>query len=104
MDWTDIAATDFYFNFADYSQAKSASFQASLQSFPSQDSVYLRLYDVTNKRAVDGSELITDSVTYTLVTSGTLSIWQGNNLYRIQGKGINGNTLNFSNSKLRINF
>lgn len=104
MDWTDIAATDFYFNLADYSQAKSASFQASLQSFPSQDSVYLRLYDVTNKRAVDGSELITDSVAYTLVTSGTLSIWQGNNLYRIQGKGINGNTLNFSNSKLRINF
>jgi hypothetical protein len=104
MDWTDIAATDFYFNFADYSQAKSASFQSSLQSFPSQDKVSLRLYDVTNNRAVDGSELTTDSVSYALVTSGTLSIWQGNNLYRIQGKGINGNTLNFSNSKLRINF
>lgn len=103
-DWTDVSGTDFYFNIADYPGVKNVRWEASLQAYLSSTSVYARLYDATNKRNVDGSELTTTSASYELVRSGDLTIWGGNNLYRVQAKGLNGNTVNLQSPKLKIVF
>lgn len=100
--WADISGTDFYFNLTDYPQVKAVRWEASLQSYLSSDPVYVRLYDVTNNRAVDGSDLTTTSPTYQYIRSSDLTIWRGNNLYRIQAKGSNGNVVNVSAARLKV--
>lgn len=100
--WADIPGTDFYFDLSDYPGVKSVRWEASLQSYLSSDPVYVRLYDVTNNRAVDGSDLTTTFSTYQYIRSSDLTIWRGNNLYRIQARGSSGNTVNLSSPRLKI--
>lgn len=104
MSWADLPGTDFYFDLSDYSGAKSVRWEASLQSYNSTDPVYARLYDVTNNRGVDGSDLSTTSSSYTYIRSSDLTIWRGNNLYRIQARGSSGNTVNLSSPRLKVIF
>jgi len=103
-DWTEVPGTDFYFNLTDYPGAKNVRWELSLQAYLTNTGVYARLYDVTNKRGIDNSELTTTSTSYELMCSGDLTIWQGNNLYRVQIKGLNGNTVNLLTPKLKIVF
>lgn len=100
--WTDISGTDFYFDLGDYPSAKTVRWEVSLQSYLSLDPAYVRLYDVTNKRGVDGGELNTRSSSFEYLQSGSLTIWRGNNLYRIQAKGSSGNVVNISSPRLKI--
>lgn len=103
-DWTDASGTDFYFNLADYSGVKNVRWELSLQTESANNSGYARLYDVTNKRGVDNSQLSTNLAAYEFLRSGDLTVWGGNNLYRIQLKGLNGNVVNLLNPKLKIVF
>lgn len=100
--WTDISGCDFYLDMANYPSVKSVSWEISLQSYQSTNPAYIRLYDVTGKRAVDASELSTNSSTYEYLRSGNLTIWAGNNLYRIQAKASAANTVNFISPRLKI--
>lgn len=102
--WADISGTDFYFDLANYSNVNSVLWEVSLQSYLSSNPVYIRLYDVTNKRAVDGSELNTGSSSYVYLRSGNLIIWRGENLYRIQAKSSGGNQVNFNSPKMKVTF
>lgn len=101
-DWTDAPGTDFYFNLTDYPGIKSVKWELSLQTDSANTNVYARLYDVSNKRGVDNSQLTTNLVTYEFLRSGDLTIWSGNNLYRMQIKGLNGNIVNFLSPKLKL--
>lgn len=103
-DWTDIPASDFYFNQADYPGYKSIQWEASLKSVNSPARVMVRLYDVTNKRGVDYSELQTQSLTYALLQSSALTIWRGNNLYRVQLKADNGTEASLGMGRLKIGY
>jgi hypothetical protein len=103
-DWTDVSGTDIYFNLTDYPGVKNVRWELSLQTNSANTNVYARLYDVTNKREVDNSQLTTNLITYEFLRSGDLTIWSGNNLYRVQIKGLNGNTANFLTPKLKIVF
>lgn len=100
--WTDIPGTDLYLDIANYPSFKSVSWEVSLQSYQSTNPVYIRLYDTSGKRAVDGSELSTSSPSYEYLRSGNLTIWAGNNLYRIQAKASAANTINFTSARLKI--
>lgn len=100
--WTDIGGSDFYFDKADYSNLSEARWEGSMRSFLGGNKVYARLYDVTNKRAVDSSELSTDSSSWELVRSAALSIWAGNNLYRIQAKSSAGTPVYIDSPRLKI--
>ena len=101
-DWTDVPGTDFYFNLTDYPRVKNVRWELSLQTDSANTNIYARLYDVTNKRGVDNSQLTTNLITYELVRSGDITIWNGNNLYRVQMKGLNGNTANSLSPKLKL--
>lgn len=100
--WTDIPGTEFYFDLADYSDLKAVRWEINLRSFLAGNSVSARIYDVSNSRAVDGSELSTTSGTSVLLRSSDLSIWRGNNLYRVQAKSSSGNPVYLDAPRLKI--
>jgi hypothetical protein len=104
MDWTDVVPSNFYFDLVDYPGAKSVRFEAYLKALNGSATIYLRLYDDTNKRAVDYSDLSTTSPTFELQTSSPLTIWRGNNLYKIQIKSLNGTEAFFQEARLKILF
>jgi hypothetical protein len=100
--WVDIPGTDFYFDLTDYPTAKGVRWEISLRAFLAGNKVYARLYDVTNNRAVDFSELFTETGTSTLQRSVDLAIWRGNNLYRVQGKSSTGTPAYLDSPRLRV--
>ena len=100
--WVDIPGTDFYFDLSDYPTATGVRWEISLRSYLAGNFVYARLYDVTNKRAVDFSEQSSDSGTSELKRSPDLSIWRYNNLYRVQGKSSAGCDAYLDSPRLRV--
>jgi hypothetical protein len=102
--WADIAATNFYFNLADYPGAKEVRFETHLLALDGASPVYARLYDVTNKRGVDYSDVSTRNQSYTRLESSALKIWRGNNLYLIQLRSEIGIEAQLKEAKLKIIF
>lgn len=100
--WVDIAGTEFYFNLADYSKVKTVRWEINVRSFLGGNPVYVRLYDVTNNRAIDNSEMLTTSSTSVILRSTDLTIWQGSNLYRVQAKSDSGNPAYLDSPRLKI--
>lgn len=99
--WTDIVPSEFYFDLSDYPGAKEVRFQAFLLSL-NNDLVSSRLYDQTNKRGVDFSDLQTSSSTFTRIESSGIKIWWGNNKYTIQLRSVNGTQAQLKDAKLKI--
>lgn len=99
--WTEVVPSDFYFNLADYPGVKEVRFEAYLFS-SNNDLVYARLYDVTNKRGVDFSDLSTSNSQYTLVASSPITLWRGNNKYVLQLRSVNGTQVLIKEAKLKI--
>jgi hypothetical protein len=104
MDWTDANPSDFYFDLVDFPGAKSVRWEVYLQAVNGSGKVFARLYDVTNKRGVDYSELATESNTSVFLRSSDLKIWRGNNLYRVQLKSVNGTEAVLAQARLKIIF
>jgi hypothetical protein len=102
--WTDIPGSDFYFDLADYLAVKAVRFEIRLLALHGSAKVYARLYDVTNKRAVDFSELSTQSSTFLRLDSGELRIWRGDNRYTVQLRSENGTEVQLKEAKLKIIF
>lgn len=99
--WTDIVPSEFYFNLADYPGAKEVRFEAFLSS-ANNDQGYGRIYDATNKRGVDFSDLSFAKSAYTRVESGAMVIWSGNNKYTVQLRSVNGTSVFLKDGKLKI--
>jgi hypothetical protein len=102
--WTDIVPSEFYFDLNDYPGVKEIRFTAYIQAVQGAAKVYARLYDQTNKRGVDYSDIETQSGNYTLVESSKMTIWRGNNKYTVQLKSLNGTQVLLKDAKLKILF
>jgi hypothetical protein len=100
--WTDVAGSEFYLNISDFSGFKEAYLEVNMKLFNGNGAAYARLYDITNSRAVDGSEVTTTSQTSTAVTSGKISIWRGNNKYRLQVKSLTSDTTVIESARMKI--
>lgn len=101
-DWTDVNPSEFYFDLASYPGAKTIRFSGYLRSVHATGPVYVRLYDVTNKRGVDNSDFSTSNNTFDRFESAALSIWRGNNLYRVQLRSPTATEAQFSEAKLKV--
>lgn len=101
-NWTDVTPSDFYFDQEDYPGIKQVVFVAYLRAVDATGPVYARVYDVTNKRGVDNSEISTSSNSYQRFETTALSIWRGNNLYRLQLKSGIGTQVILSEAKLKV--
>lgn len=99
--WTDIVPSEFYFDLGNYPGAKEIRFEIYLLSL-NNDLVSARLYDATNKRAIDFSDLQTTSSTFTRQESSPLVIWRGNNKYTLQLRSVNGTQAQLKDARLKI--
>lgn len=101
-DWTNIAGTDFYLNVIDYPGLTGVYLEVNMKLMNANGKAYVRLYDVTNGRGVDGSEVSTSSQTSVAVGSGKINLWAGTNLYRIQAKSLTADTTIYESGRLKI--
>lgn len=102
--WYDLGGTEFYLDYGrDYGEEAYANWDASLSVANGNGTTYARLYDVTNKIAVNGSEVsVSSSSDLSQVSSGKLYFWQGRNLYRVQIKSLNGYEATFGGGRIKI--
>lgn len=85
-NWTDAAGTEAYIDTNNFSAVKSAIFEASLRIPTANGKVYARLYNVTDQHPVWFSDVSTISSTGVLLNSNSITLDQGNKLYRVQLK------------------
>ena len=104
--WVDIPGVEVYLDLVkDYGKTATASWEGSLKVAHANGQAYARLFDVTNGRAVDGSEISTsNNADYKLVSSGNVSFWAGNNLYRLQLKSLNSFEVTFLSGRIKITY
>ena len=99
--WTNVVPSEFYFDQTNYPGVKEVRFEVNLLSL-NNDLAFVRIYDATNKRAVDFSDLQTTSSTFTRIESSPLVIWRGNNKYTIQLRSVNGTQAQLKDARLKI--
>jgi len=100
--WTNIVPSEFYFDLNNYPGAKSVKFEAYLMAVHGSALVYGRLYDNSNMRGVDNSEISTQSDGFVLLQSSGVTIWRGNNKYTVQLRSANGTEVQLKEARLKI--
>lgn len=104
-NWVDAAGTDVYIDLAnDYGKSTYVSWEGFLSIANGNGTAFARLYDATHGIAVNGSEISGTSGTSTQVISGSLSLWAGRNLYRVQLKSLNSFVATFASGRIKINY
>ena len=102
MDWIDITATNFYFDTKDYPGLTEVYFEAKMKLLNGNGYGYVRLYDVTNGIAINGSENNTNSQSEVWTKSQKVYFWAGKNLVRVQAKSLTVDTVVYTQGRLRI--
>ena len=101
-DWADVANAEVWLNIDDYSNVDKIYFEGFIRIKHGNGKTYARLYDVTHGIGVQGSGIETTSENFTLVESGSLSLWKGKNLYRVQVKSLNGYEAFFDSGRIKV--
>jgi hypothetical protein len=103
-DWYTLDDTAVYIDLVkEYGEAAKVSWEALLRVAHGNGQAYARLWDDTNKIAVDGSELTTiNNSTYQFVSTTSLPFWRGRNLYKIQIKSLNSFEVTITDAKIKI--
>lgn len=97
-DWTKLPGTDFWFDQSLYGEVMTVT----LEGWVDNGSGQVRLYDATNNRGVDGSEVAVNASGKASFYSQPLAIWRGQNQYYIQIKNVNLVAVAVSSPRLRI--
>lgn len=85
-DWEDINALQATIDTNNYNQIKSVTFEVSLHIPTGNETVSVRLYNVTDKHQVWFSEVSASGGTAQFVSSPNLTLDKGNKTYRVQAK------------------
>lgn len=103
ITWTDVPGSDTYVDsYNDYGSSAVVRFEISLKVNQGNGRAYARLWDDTNKVSPNNSEIYTESGEYTTQITQPISMWRGNNLYKIQVKSLNGSEAYINGAKLKI--
>ncbi len=103
-DWYTVDDSATYIDLVnDYGSSATVSWEASLKVAHGNGQAFARLWDDTNKIAVNGSEITSiNNVEYKLLTTGVLPFWRGRNLYKVQIKSLNSFEVSFTGGKIRV--
>lgn len=103
-DWVEVPGSEISLDLiSDYGSGATASFEGFLKVAHSNGKAFARLFDDTNKIAVDGSEIsVENKDTLTLMTTKNLPIWAGRNIYKVQIKSLNSFEITYGGGKLKI--
>ncbi len=85
-EWKDVPGTQATVDFSQYSPIKEIRFEASVNVPTGNETVSVRLYNVTDKHPVWYSEVTTASNTNSYLTSSPLVFDFGSKLYQVQMK------------------
>ena len=100
-DWQNITSSEVWVDLKnDYGDGAKVYFEASLHADSGKAQV--RLYDVTHGIGVTGSDIETDKLTTTLVSSGVANLWSGKNLYRVQFRSFDSSKVYIESAKIKI--
>jgi len=102
--WESISGSDFTLNLSDYPSGAKVYWQGNIKSLYGGSRCYARIYDKTHFRSVDYSEQSTSQTVFENLTSQPLSIWAGNNQYRLEIKSLNGINCQLESPKLIIKY
>jgi hypothetical protein len=102
--WYTLEDTAIYIDLInDYGSSAKVSWETLLKVAHANGQAYARLWDDTNKIAVNGSELTTiNNASYLQVSSGNLPFWRGRNLYKIQIKSLNSFEITITGAKIKV--
>jgi len=101
-DWADVGNPEVYLDISDYPNLDRAYFEGFVRVKHGNGRAFARLYDVTHGIGVQGGEIYTDNEDFTLAESGSLSFWQGKNLYRVQVKSLNGYEVFYDSGRIKL--
>ena len=100
-DWQNITSSEVWIDIAnDYGGGAKVYLEASLHADSGKAQV--RLYDATHGIGVSGSDIETSSLSAILVSSGTLNLWSGKNLYRVQIKSFDSSKVYIESAKIKV--
>jgi len=85
-DWQDVSGLQAYVNKQNYTNIKTVTFEATMYTPTGNQTIYVRLYNATDKHPVWNSELSLDGGTAKLLTSPSITLDSGNKLYQVQMK------------------
>ena len=104
MEWADAPGTDIYIDMAkDYGKVSWVDWEAVLKVDSGNGKAFARLYDVTHKIGVNGSEVSASlAIPAQAASTGNMSFWAGRNLYRVQIKSLNSYEVTFSGGRIKI--
>lgn len=97
-DWEKLSGSEFWLDLSLYGNVTEVTWQGWIES----GAGLARLYDATNNRAVDGSEISVSNSTRASFYSKPLSIWRGQNQYYIQLKSLTSQKVTISTPRLKI--
>jgi len=101
-DWTDVPASQFYFNKADYPGLKEIHFESNMKLFNGNGMAFVRLFDVTHGVAVTNSQVQTAYQNDTVVVSVPIGFMDGRNLIKVQIKSLTADSTVFNSGRLVI--
>lgn len=96
-DWVKIPNSDFTFDAALWGSSVEVSWQGWIDNGKGS----VRIYDDTNHRSVDFSEMSVDSGVKSSFYSKPISIWRGQNQYHLEAKNPDGD-ISVSSVRLRV--
>lgn len=101
-DWEDQTATETIIDPVNYGSIKEAYFIASLRNPTQNGQVEAQLFNVTDKHPAWGSHVIMNGPASQTITSGKITLDNGNKLYRVQLKSTLSCQVFLDNAKIRI--
>lgn len=101
-DWTDVKGAAAYIDTRLYGKFKKVTFEASLSIPSGNQTVYVRLYNATDKHPVWYSEMSMSGAGPELLTSSAVTLDSGNKLYQVQMKSQLGAPTNLLQGRVHI--
>lgn len=103
VDWVAISGSEFWLDVSLYGSEVEVSWQGKVESKGGENVLgKVRLYDMTNNRGVDYSEVAVSGVNGSSFYSKAMAIWRGQNQYRIEVKSPTGGTVKVVSPRLKI--
>jgi len=101
-DWTDVKGAAAYIDTRLYGKFKKVTFEASLSVPSGSQTVYVRLFNATDKHPVWYSEMTMSGAGPELFISSGVTLDSGNKLYQVQMKSQLGATTNLLQARVHI--
>lgn len=100
--WTGVPGSEFWLDLALYGNVSQVTWEGWLQNFDGSAVARARLYDITNHRVVDFSEVGQTGKQKASFYSPALAIWRGQNQYRVEVMSTTSNPVTISEARLKI--